>query len=812
MFADFFIEPLLRKDNIDKEINAIDSESTKNLLSSEWISLEMIKKCLFDDYPINHYTCGTKNTLNVKNNEILMRDFFEKYYSSNLMHLILFVNNKFTESDLLKFLDKSFVNITNKNVILNEKYGNIIKPNQIVKYIPVTDIDTLTICTELPVLHKNLMDNPIDFLFWILSNKTNNSLYDILKKYEYINDMICDTLFNYDDYMLCVVKFILTEKGYEHLEHIIQIYFEYIQSIKTSKKLESIYNDSIKYHTISYKFPVNTEITDTLMNFSYILNNNVEPQNLLNYKINLKSYDDMKLSIDDTLSKIKLYNSSFVVGSKKNVLKKYFIDEIYKIKYICSNIEPIKINKGIYDIISCNKYINDDIKLIEDNDIYPNKDPIKIDTNYILYYNFNSSFNVPDVNIYTMIELNDVYDDPKTYLYFILYLDTLNEIHMNTLNEINFAGYNLKFDLDEKTLYLYINGNNKNIYDIVNDCDKIFNNTSKINKKIYAENIKSFNMICEKIKKYLDSFVNTSVIHKINQLIYKKLYLKYYTSYDLLKYFETKINFDDCKKIFFDVLKNINSLSILISGNISKSDVPKLGDKIYNIFNANTQNKISFKSYLKHLDTPYIRNYYNYNKDDKNCFFTLIYKLFKTRKNHDKDYSQNIIFLMLLDSITSIQYFNIFRTNKQYGYVVYTKINYLGNKNLKIGCIKFVIQSPVKTSIELYNETITYIKNDLYKFIENLGEEGIDEYKKGLMSTLTNKFNNLNELDIYLCSQIFDYSYDFDYKKKLIKELELMSFDKFKQIYSDLILNKNDIYSISINPYIKNNSDDTHKF
>ena len=154
MFADFFIEPLLRKDNIDKEINAIDSESTKNLLSSEWISLEMIKKCLFDDYPINHYTCGTKNTLNVKNNEILMRDFFEKYYSSNLMHLILFVNNKFTESDLLKFLDKSFVNITNKNVILNEKYGNIIKPNQIVKYIPVTDIDTLTICTELPVLHK----------------------------------------------------------------------------------------------------------------------------------------------------------------------------------------------------------------------------------------------------------------------------------------------------------------------------------------------------------------------------------------------------------------------------------------------------------------------------------------------------------------------------------------------------------------------------------------------------------------------------------------------------------------------------------
>ena len=247
------------------------------------------------------------------------------------------------------------------------------------------------------------------------------------------------------------------------------------------------------------------------------------------------------------------------------------------------------------------------------------------------------------------------------------------------------------------------------------------------------------------------------------------------------------------------------NISILISGNIYQVDAANLGDQIYNIFNIKIHNEITFKSGLKHLNIPYIRNYINYNKNDKNCLFTMIYKLFKIRKNYDKDYLQNIIFLMLLDSITSIQYFNIFRTDKQYGYIVHTKITYIGNNNLKIGCIKFVIQSPIISSNKLYEETISYIKNDLYKFIENLGKKGIDEYKNGILSLLSNKFNNLSEMDIYLCSQIFDYSYDFNYKQKLIKELELMSFDKFKQIYNDLILKKNDIYSISINPYNNNN-------
>jgi insulysin len=803
MFSDFFIEPLLRKDQIDKEINAIDSESTKNLLSESWISVEMVKKCMFDDYPINHYTCGTKKMLGVDNNYILMKEFFDKYYSANIMQLILFINDKFTDTQIIDFLHNSFEKIKNNDIIINNSYGNIIKPNQCVKYIHFKDTNKMIIVTEIPIKHKSLLDNPLILLQWIFENRTENSLYDILNKKKYIISMIFDTLFSYNDYMIIIIEFELTEDGYKNIDDIIQIYFEYIKSIKSTKisELENIYNDIIKINKNNYQYPVNNDIVDTMMHLVNLLNNKILPQNLLNYLIKQASFENILPLIKDLLNNITLHNSSVIIGSNNIKLKQYAIDDIYNIKYKISRLDPIKINKGDYKIISTNKYINTDLKLIKNNN---SKLPEKINKKYNLFYNFNDNFCVPDVNIYILLENNKIFSDPKTYLEFSLFLDLLVEDNMYIINDIKSAGYNIGFQIENTCLYIYISGNNKNIGDIVNAFINIIN--KYVNDKYIIDNNeninKNFDLIYETFKKSLKNFVNISVINKINHLIYKKLLKKYYSPYELLKYIKN-INFEDCRKTFYSILKQ-SILSILVSGNIYKDDAINFADKIYDVFEINTDVNPIFKSELKHLKTPYILTYYNYNKKDKNCLFTLLYKLFKVKKGENQ-YADKIIFLMLLNSITSVQYFNIFRTDKQYGYVVYTKLSFIGNKNLKIGYLKFIIQSPSQTSEKLYTETLEYIKEKLFKLIENLGDEGLNEYKDGILSGLENKYNNLSELDIYLCSQIFDYSYDFNYKENLIDACKNMSYHKFMDMFTKLIIQNNDTYSISINPYISDN-------
>jgi secreted Zn-dependent insulinase-like peptidase len=306
--------------------------------------------------------------------------------------------------------------------------------------------------------------------------------------------------------------------------------------------------------------------------------------------------------------------------------------------------------------------------------------------------------------------------------------------------------------------------------------------------------------------KIFKNSINDQVIHKINKLIHKKIEKKYFDSYDIIKYIKDN-TFEKCKDTFFNIIKNA-ATNIMISGNINKNDAENVADKLYSCFNIAHELEPNFDKNIRKRNLPYIDIYFNRNIKEKNTMFTMMYEVFSVKKN-DKDYtdySDYIAFLSLLNSISNTQYFNSLRTNDQLGYIVYTKINYYGNKNTKNGFLKFVIQSPFENAEKLYDKTMIFVKNILYKFIKDLGEDGLKTYIDGLITNLSNKFNNLLELDLYNCSNIFDYSYDFNFRENIINSLKKITHSNFVEKYKNLIINNNNIYSISIDPY-KENSD-----
>lgn len=789
MFVQFFISPLLNKEYINKEINSVNSESIKNILDENWIIQEMIKKTLYDDFPINHFTCGNKKTLSIKNIDKLVKDFFDKYYSSNLMHLILYINKDIDKKQLLIYIKDTFTKIKNKNLSVERKFGEMLKTGHILKYIPNKNTNNLIICTQIKINYINLIDSPLDILFWILSNKSDDSLFKIYEQHNYVEDMSVGEFFTYDDYCLIIAKFSLTKKGYENYDNIIKIYFEYIDSIKNNDKLEKIYEDIININKNSYKFIENDDIVDTLLDINHLILNKIDPLNLLNFKILKPQFSDIKNKFNNLIKDFKLYNSSIILGSLENKLINKCHDEIYNLYYSIDKLEPIKIEKNKYEIINQNKYIISDLEIINDTE---NKYPEKIYKKYNLFYNFNKSFKTPDVNIYACLDIPSIYESPEIYAKVLLYLDTICSDNTNIINNISQSGNKLHIKIDFDTIYIYLSGNNKIIDKIVDDFNKIYNNTNGI----------CFDTVKNKIYKILKNSINDQVIRKINYLIYKKINKKSYDNYDLIKYIKN-INYNDCKDTFFNIRKKCIT-SIFISGNINKKESIILCDRLYSYLNVETELQPDFNKNIIKKQTPYIRIYSNRNEKEKNTLFTLLYKIFSIKKT-DKEYAQKIAFLILLDSIANIQYFNSLRTDDQLGYIVYTKITYLGNKNVKNGFLKFVIQSPTEKAEKLYERTIDFIKNKLNNFIIKLGEEGLKTYINGEIANLSNKFNNLSELDLYYCSVIFDYSYNFNYKEDIIKALHNITFNKFIEMFNLYILNNDNIYSISIDPYDRNN-------
>ena len=785
MMADFFVSPLLKKENVNKERNAVNSESVKNLLDDNWIFNDIIKKIMINNFSFNHYTCGNLDTLSGPNLDEKVKKFFDEKYSSDIMHLIVHVNDKINLETLVNDITKTFSEIKKKeNITKEHKYGDLLICNQTLKYIPNTDIDAMTICIQIEKKYKNLIDTPFQLLDWIISSKSDNTIFKILEDKGYITDIDNGKIFKFDDNILYIVKFILTKKGLQNTDEIYKLFFDYINSLKSYKKIENIYDNLLLLKQRDFKLAKSENTIDTLLYTNYILQNDVNPSDIKTYLIECPDYDSIK--IIDLFQQIKCGKSSVIISSPDFVKYNYIFahDKIYNVKYVIeTNI--ITYQKNIIEkLLQPNKFVSDQINIINGEDDYPKKIPHHLpQKDFNLVYNFNYSFRTPEVHYYINITIPDLLKDPETYIKAELYLDSIYSDHSGVIDELNKAGYFFAMTLNNDVLLIYLKSDN-------NNCEKIINS---IIKPLFSEDyiVRGFESVKEKTYKTYKSFYKEQPIKKINIRINKLLLQTYYTPYDMKKFIKTS-TYDECKKIFFNIIKNCNT-NIVVSGNIKNDDAILYSKLIYNYLHINNNIDLDTNNTkLNKINYPFNPKCKNFNKNESNTMFTLTYILFSLKKSDPMFYKETA-FLNLVDSILDIRYFTKLRTEEQLGYMVHTKISYLGSDYIKTGSLQFRVQSPVKNSEFLLKRTLDFIRNDGFEFIRSLNEEKFQEYKDGIISGLINKFNNLSEMDIYLCSNIFDFSYTFDYKQNLINEINKMNLDEFSKIYIAKFLIKSKI-------------------
>ena len=75
---------------VEKELNAVDSEFKKNLPDDSWRCFQIMTQLAKPDSPFRKFTIGNKETLGKENSKLEMENFWRKFYSSNLMTVILY--------------------------------------------------------------------------------------------------------------------------------------------------------------------------------------------------------------------------------------------------------------------------------------------------------------------------------------------------------------------------------------------------------------------------------------------------------------------------------------------------------------------------------------------------------------------------------------------------------------------------------------------------------------------------------------------------------------------------------------------------
>lgn len=249
MFAHFFIDPLFNPSGIQREVHAIDQEYAKNLQNDDWRTLYVTKTLDNPKHPVSRFDTGSLATIS-KIPQSALKEFYEKYYSANLMHLVVY--STLPMQELVKLIDIDFSPVLNKAVspLLVEEPVFAKESLGTITYIePYQDIRELVIQWELP---RDLRFDA-EVVSYALGYENQESLTQLLKDEELAEGVMVGShlLGNALLYMLDIN---LTDKGVSQVDEVIAHCFEAIHLLQKEGISKTFFDEQQELARLAYEY------------------------------------------------------------------------------------------------------------------------------------------------------------------------------------------------------------------------------------------------------------------------------------------------------------------------------------------------------------------------------------------------------------------------------------------------------------------------------------------------------------------------------------------------------------------------------
>ncbi|CAI5528346.1 unnamed protein product [Closterium sp. Naga37s-1] len=244
-FAQFFIGPLMSADATNREINAVHSEHTKNLISDPWRINQLQKSFCSPQHPFYKFNVGSLETLK-EVPEASGRDirqelvtFYEKYYSANLMHLVVY--GKESLASLRAMVESRFALIPNKALQQPDIPANPCGPEytkKLVRAVPVAEGHKLELVWPTPADQHLHRATPSRYLGHLIGHEGHGSLFALLKKKGWATALGAGRSHSSKQYAFFAVNIDLTDLGHEHAMEVAELVFRYIGLIQSGQGIQ----------------------------------------------------------------------------------------------------------------------------------------------------------------------------------------------------------------------------------------------------------------------------------------------------------------------------------------------------------------------------------------------------------------------------------------------------------------------------------------------------------------------------------------------------------------------------------------------
>lgn len=274
-FAQFFTKPLMSADATMREIKAVDSENQKNLLSDGWRMNQLQKHLSTESHPYHKFSTGNWDTLEVqpKARGLDTRDelikFYEKNYSANLMHLVVYAKDSLDKIQSL--VDQKFFEIRNTDRSCFSIPGQPCTSEHLqilVKVVPIKEGHKLRILWPITPAIRHYKEAPSRYLAHLIGHEGEGSLFYILKTLGWATSLSAGEGDWTLEFSFFKVVIELTDAGHEHMQDIVGLAFKYIRLLQESGVCKWIFDELSAICETIFHYQDKSQPTDYVVNIA----------------------------------------------------------------------------------------------------------------------------------------------------------------------------------------------------------------------------------------------------------------------------------------------------------------------------------------------------------------------------------------------------------------------------------------------------------------------------------------------------------------------------------------------------------------
>ncbi|GGO82751.1 peptidase M16 [Marinobacterium nitratireducens] len=769
-FAQFFIAPLFDEKYVDRERHAVHSEYQSGLRDDGRRIWSVYKRLINPEHSFSQFNVGSLDTLANDDDGALRRDlidFYRRYYSANLMRLV--VLGKEPVSELRAMVEKRFDAVPNfdakpyRNKVPLYREGTL--PAQL-DIRTLDDTHNVTLSFPLPPARDYWAEKPLYYLSSLIGYEGHGSLLSALKSRGWANGLSASSGMDLPDSSSLIVSMDLTEAGMTHYQEVVALFFSYIRLLRQDGIDAGLYDEERRLAETRFRFAEPGDPSHYVRRLSRALQE-YPVEHAVDANFHFSAFDgDL---IRRFLEPVRPDN--MLLSRQARNLDTDQLDPWYQAGYRLMPLTDAKLaqwrrNPDGEDFLAVrnpNPFIADDLALKPLQPPYSDRPrQILAERGAELWFQQDSDFRVPRADFFFSLQSSQANADATSSVLTALYTRMVNDALNETLYDAGLAGLSAN-------LYPHLRGVSVRLSGFSERQPVLLDALLEAMARPTLDPAR-FELLKRQLAQELANERNDKPYNQTTGELYDLL-LPQYSSTQRLAALEPL----DLAQLraFIPRLLAKTSLRALAHGNLLPEDAIAMTRQVNERLRADAQVAVppeipvvQLKAGEALVQTLPI--------DHADSAVTLYFQGADTRLKTRAAYG-------ILGEMLASPFYNELRTEQQLGYIVFASPLPLRH----VPGLAFVVQSPVADPVTLEQKIDAFLA-DMQSDVDSLVDGQLDAYRTSALSRLLEKESTLNQRSRRYWQELDNQELDFDSREQLAAALRALTVDDVRQAFAGL--------------------------